>query len=161
MIKEYEYSLKVKDIKPFINYCIDNNYKLENEYKQIRVLYKNDGKIMARITKNIYKDQTVELLNFKDDKLDDSILKVRRETEDLVINSGNRKFIKSLLEFLELKEEKKLIRKRFVYKKNNVIFEIDNYTSPKMMVVAIEGLKKEVDKVYNELKNIIDDNKIE
>lgn len=40
---------------------------------------------MARITKNIYKNDETEILNFKDDNLDDSILKVRRESEDLLI----------------------------------------------------------------------------
>lgn len=88
-------------------------------------------------------------------------MKISRETKDLKINDDNREFVKSLLEILELKEAKKLIRKRFVYKKNNIIFEIDKYTTPIMNVVAIEGLKDEVDKVYNELKSMIDSNVIE
>lgn len=44
--KEYEYSFKVKDITPFIEYCVNNNYELQKEWEQIRILYKNDGKIM-------------------------------------------------------------------------------------------------------------------
>ena len=45
MNEEYEYSFKVKDIKPFIEYCINNSYILEDEYEQTRILYKNGGKI--------------------------------------------------------------------------------------------------------------------
>ena len=69
MNEEYEYSFKVKDIEPFINYCENNNYDLVSEYEQIRTLYKNGGKIMARITKNTYKDSISEILNFKDDNI--------------------------------------------------------------------------------------------
>ena len=158
MNKEYEYSFKVKDIRLFIDYCVNNNYELKKEYEQIRTLYKNGGKVMARITKNIFKDKEEEILNFKDDNLSDSVLKVSRESKDLIITNENREFVKSLLEILELSETKKLIRKRYVYTSNNVIFEIDEYTNPLMKVVAIEGKKDDVDIVYNELKLIIDDN---
>lgn len=158
MNKEYEYSFKVKDINPFIDYCVNNKYELKKEYEQTRTLYKNGGKVMARITKNIYKDSEVEILNFKDDNLSDSVLKVSRESKDLVMNDENRDFVKSLLEILELNETKKLVRKRYVYIYDNVTFEIDNYTIPTMNVVAIEGKKDEVDKVYNELKSVIDSN---
>ena len=158
MNNEYEYSFKVKDITPFIDYCVDNNYELKKEYEQTRILYKNGGKVMARITKSVYKDNEVEILNFKDDNLSDSVLKVSRESKDLVMNDENRDFVKSLLEILELNETKKLVRKRYVYTYNNVTFEIDNYITPVMNVVAIEGKKDEVDKVYNELKSVIDSN---
>lgn len=158
MNKEYEYSFKVKDITPFISYCINNNYELKSKYEQTRTLYKNGGKVMARITKNVYKDSEVEILNFKDDDLSDSVLKVRRESKDLIINDENRDFVKSLLEILELNDTKKLVRKRYVYTYENVIFEIDKYIIPFMNVVAIEGKKEEVDKVYNDLKSVIDSN---
>ena len=158
MNKEYEYSFKVNDIAPFIDYCISNNYVLKEEYEQTRTLYKNGGKVMARITKNIYKNSEVEILNFKDDNLSDSVLKVSRESKDLLIDDKNREFVKSLLEILELNETKKLVRKRYVYINNNVIFEIDKYTKHVMNVVAIEGNKDEVDSIYNELKVIIDSN---
>lgn len=161
MNKEYEYSFKVKDITPFIDYCINNNYELKDEYEQTRTLYKNGGQVMARITKNVYEDNDVEVLNFKDDNLNDNILKVSRESKDLVITDENRDFVQSLLEILDLKETKKLVRKRYVYKNNNAIFEIDNYTTPSMNVVAIEGKKDEVDDVYNQLKSVIDNNIIE
>ena len=44
---------------------------------------------------------------------------------------------------------------RYVYEKGGVKFEIDDYIRPQMKVVAIEGNKDEVDKVYNELLNVI------
>lgn len=161
MNKEYEYSFKVKDIKPFIDYCINNNYQKNKEYEQTRLLYKNGGKVMARITKNTYENEVIEVLNFKDDNTNDSILKISRETKDLVITDENRSFVESLLEILDLKETKRLVRKRYVYKKDNVLFELDNYSNPKMNVVAIEGIKSEVDIVYNDLKQVIDENILE
>ena len=147
MNKEYEYSFKVKDIKDFIEYCTLNKYKKEDEYLQNRILYKNGGPIMARITENIYNDKALKVLNFKDDNLDDNALKVSRESKDLIINDDNQEFVDSLIEILELTNKKVLKRKRYVYEKNNVKFEIDEYTDPVMNVVAIEGLKDEVDKV--------------
>lgn len=161
MNEEYEYSFKVKDIKPFVNYCESNNYDLVNEYEQIRTLYKNGGKVMARITKNTYQDNISEILNFKDDNISDSDLKVSRESKDLIITDDNREFIDSLINILDLNNKKELIRKRFVYKKQNVTFEIDDYTKPLMKVIAIEGNRKEVDSVYNCLKEIIDTNKVD
>lgn len=161
MNQEYEYSFKVRTIEPFIEYCVNNNYELKKEYVQTRTLYKNGGKVMARITKNVYESEEIEILNFKDDNLNDNVLKVSRESKDLRINDENHDFVTSLLEILELNEAKKLIRKRFVFKKNNVIFELDKYTTPVMNVVALEGLQDEVDNVYNELKSIIDSNLME
>ena len=161
MNQEYEYSFKVRTIEPFIEYCVNNNYELKKEYVQTSTLYKNGGKVMARITKNVYESEEIEILNFKDDNLNDNVLKVSRESKDLRINDENRDFVTSLLEILELNEAKKLIRKRFVFKKNNVIFELDKYTTPVMNVVALEGLQDEVDNVYNELKSIIDSNLME
>lgn len=152
---EYEYSFTVSNIDVFINYCENNNYILKHNYSQIRTLYKGSENIMARITKNIYDDKTIEILNFKDDNLNDNILKINRETADLIITEKNRDFVLSLIEFLNLKEAKVLHRKRYVYQKNNVIFEIDDYSIPLMKVVAIEGVKEEVDIVYDEIKAII------
>ena len=161
MNKEYEYSFKVTSIDKYIEYCKKNNYKLEEEYNQTRTLYKNNGKIMARITKNDYKTNSIEILNFKDNNENNNTLKVCRESKDLIITNDNKEFVESLINILDLKEDKVLKRKRYVYTKNNVKFEIDNYTSPKMNVIGIEGLKEEVDKVYSELENLIKDTKEE
>lgn len=45
----------------------------------------------------------------------------------------------SILDILRYSKYKTLVRKREVFKKENVIFEIDSYTKPEVMyVVAIE-----------------------
>ena len=160
MNQEYEYSFQVKDVNEFIQYCIDHNYEKVESYYQIRTLFKNGGKIMARITKNTYDNQTVELLNFKDDNLNDETLTVRRETDELMITDDNRNFVTSLIDILDLNTKKVLERNRVVYQKNHVKFEIDDYISPAMKVVAIEGEKEKVDSVYQELQDIIEANKI-
>lgn len=161
MNKEYEYSFKVKDIKEFIQYCVLNEYEKKEEYLQTRILYKNGGPVMARITENIYNDYVQKVLNFKDDNLNDNILKVSRETKDLVINDDNQEFVDSLIEILDLANKKVLKRKRYVFEKNSVKFEIDEYIEPVMNVVAIEGLQEEVDVVYKELEEIINRNRVD
>lgn len=160
MNQEYEYSFQVKDVNEFIQYCIDHNYEKVESYHQIRTLFKNGGKIMARITKNTYDNQTVELLNFKDDNLNDETLTVCRETDELVITDDNRNFVTSLIDILDLNTKKVLERNCVVYQKNHVKFEIDDHISPAMKVVAIEGEKEKVDSVYQELLDIIEANKI-
>lgn len=161
MNKEYEYSFKVKDVHKFIEYCVSHNYKKIEDYEQIRTLYKNGGKIMARITKNIYEDKTEEVLNFKDDNLNNDVLNVCRESEDLIITDENKNFVKSLIEILDLNNKKVLERHRVTFENKNVKFEIDEYTSPKMKVVAIEGDKKQVEQIYKEIENIINENRID
>ena len=152
MKKEYEYSTKVKDIEPFINYCKENNYKLINKTTQKRVLYKNNNKILARVTtikegksKNIF-------LDFKDENESNDILKISRETGKINV-TDNLNFITSVLLMFDFNFYKELDRVRYVYNKDKVTFEIDEYLKPEMKVVGIEGNKKEVDKVYNILKD--------
>ena len=161
MNKEYEYSFKVKDIKDFVQYCINNEYRKKEEYLQTRILYKNGAPVMARITENIYSNYVEKVLNFKDDNLNDKTLKVSRETKDLVVNNDNQAFVDSLIEILDLTNKKVLKRNRYVFEKNNVKFEIDEYIEPVMNVVAIEGLQEEVDAVYNELEEIINRNRVD
>ena len=60
-----------------------------------------------------------------------------------------------MLEVLGFYENANNTRIRYVYKKDNVIFELDDYIIPEMKVVAIEGSKEEVDKVYSEIKEKI------
>ena len=145
MVKEYEYSVKVKDIEPFINYCKENNYELINKTAQKRVLYRNSNKILARVTiieddksKNIF-------LDFKDENESDDVLKISRESGKINV-TDNMDFVKSVLSMLEFDFYKELDRVRYVYVKNKVTFEIDEYIKPKMKVVGIEGNKEEVDK---------------
>ena len=159
MNEEYEYSFKVKNIKDFLDYCVNNNYKKQEEYFQTRTLYKNGGTVMARITENEYEEKSEKILNFKDDNLNDKILKTSRESKDLIITKDNEDFVMSLIEILNLNRKIVLKRKRYVYEKENVKFEIDEYIEPLMNVIAIEGKKEEVDRVYKYLENIIIKNK--
>ena len=161
MNEEIEYSFKVTDIKDFINYCITYKYTKTEESFQTRILYKNGGPFMARITENIYDNKVIKVLNFKDDNLSDNTLKISRESKDLIMNEDNQDFVYSLIEILNLTEKKILKRKRYVYEKNNVKFEIDEYEEPAMNVIAIEGTKEEIDKVYKELEETINYNKID
>ena len=155
MAVEYEYSYKVKNLKPFIDYCEKNNYEFVSENKQVRTLYKNVNKIMARITKKINNGIEKTVLDFKDDNLNDEVLNVSRETIPLEVTSDNEEAIFSILDMLEYKKDKVLERTRYVYEKNQVTFELDEYTSPEVMcVVAVEGEKEEVDKVYDEIKDL-------
>lgn len=152
---EYEYSFKVDNIKPYINYCEENGFEKVKEYNQTRILYTSNNNILARITTQEENGVTNTVLDFKDANDSDEILKVSRETIPLVINEDNKESISSILDILGYTIKKELIRKRCVYKKDEVIFEIDDYTSPEIMhVVAIEGKKEQVDKVYNEIKEI-------
>lgn len=161
MNKEYEYSLKVKDISEFIKYCNDNNYVKEDEYLQTRTLFKNGGPVMARITENEINGKVKKILNFKDDNLNDNTLKISRESKDLIVTSENEEFVESLLQILDLNNKKVLKRKRYVFVKEYVKFEIDEYLEPIMNVIAIEGIKEEVDKVYESLSELINIQKVD
>lgn len=152
MKKEYEYSAKVKDIEPFINYCKENNYKLINKTAQKRVLYRNSNKILARVTiiedgksKNIF-------LDFKDENEADDVLKISRESGKINV-TDNMDFVNAVFSMLEFDFYKELDRVRYVYVKNKITFEIDEYIKPEMKVVGIEGAKEEVDEVYKVLED--------
>ena len=119
--------------------------------KQNRTLYRNNNKTMARITIKENNKIKEKILDFKEDNLTEDILKIRKES--LPLKFENIEEAESILEFLEYKKDITLIRTRIVYEKNNVKFELDEYESPnKYCVVAIEGNKEEVDKVYQEIK---------
>ena len=75
--------------------------------------------------------------------------------ESLPINFDDEKAVESILEFLHYSKDNTLIRTRYVYEKNNVKFEIDEYEQPrKTFVVAVEGEKTQVDAVYNEIQKL-------
>ena len=151
--KEYEYSFKVKDIVPYIKFCEDNNFIKVEESLQKRTLYRKEDKTMARITIKEIDKVISKYLDFKDDILTDEVLIERRET--LSIRFEDDEAVESILNFLGYKQFNILDRKRIVYEKGNVKFEIDHYSSPEeMYVVAVEGEKDDVDKVYAEIQNI-------
>jgi len=156
-MKEYEYSFMVESIDPYTNYCESNNYTLEKSNYQIRELFKNTNKILARITTEITKNEESYILDFKDDNDTELLVKEARETVPLKFNKENRNSIDSMLQILDFRKEKILKRKRKTYEKDKVVFEIDEYLEPEICyVVAIEGEKQAVDKVYQEL-TLMDD----
>lgn len=153
-MKEYEYSFKVKDIKPYIKYCKDEGYEYMSESKQIRAIYRNLNKTLARITINKLDGHEETYLDFKDDNNSNDVLKVSRETVPLKIEKYNKEAVYSILEMLGYKKDKVLSRTRIVYKKDGVKFELDSYTSPEIIfVVGIEGNKEKVDFVYKEVSS--------
>ena len=81
---EYEYSFNVSDIKEYVNYCENNNYVLKSNARQIVTIYRNNG-LIARITKDIHKNKTTYSLDFKEDKLSDEDLVVRKESKNLYL----------------------------------------------------------------------------
>lgn len=158
---EYEYSFKVKDIQPFIAYCEEKGYIKEKDVEQIRILYKNNNGILARITTNEIEGKVSKYLNFKEENESEQVLKVSQESPMLEIDENNREFVESILKIFDFVKSKELKRKRYVYKKNNVTFEIDNYSKPEMKVVAIEGKKDQVDKIYSEIQDLYQKYKLE
>ncbi len=149
---EYEYSFEVMNLQPFIDYCENNNYKLIEESCQTRVIYRNENKTIARLTLNELNGNVVKKLDFKDDKLSENDLIERRESLALVYKDESA--VQSILEFLNYKKDNTIKRFRKTYEKQGVKFELDHYFQPKdMFVVAIEGEKYEVDKVYNLIKD--------
>lgn len=149
---EYEYSFNVTDIKEYIKYCKKNNYNyLGKKYQEITI-YRNSNGTIARITSEKGKYFSNKL-DFKEDKLSNKDLTIRKESK--AIKFINKENCEDILDFLNYKRENTLIRERYVYSNDNVVFEIDNYIEPKAIVIALEGNKLFVDKVYNELENTL------
>ncbi len=125
-----------------------------NKTTQKRVLYRNDNKILARVT-TIQEDKSKNIfLDFKDENESGDTLKISRESGKIDV-TGKMNFVNAVLSMLEFDFYKELDRVRYVYTKDKVIFEIDEYLKPEMKVVGIEGNKEEVDKIYKVLKNEI------
>ena len=151
-MEEYEYSFNVSDIKPYIEFCKKNKYKKVKEIKQHRKVYENkhNRNIISRITT----ENDITVIDFKNTNKSYNNLNISNESKSLKINKTNAEFFDSILNILDFEQSADNYRIRYIYKKDNVTFEIDDYSSPKMFVVAVEGERNEVDKVYNELKAI-------
>ena len=148
---EQEYSFKVTSIKPFLKYCKDNGYKKLEKTEQVRILYKKSDKTMLRLTIKKIGHKIIKEMDFKQDKLSNEPFVERKESLPIVYEDDDAVY--SIIEFLDYKKDIELKRNRYVYYKDNIKFEIDEYVSPeKMLVVAIEGNNKEIELIYNELK---------
>ncbi len=147
---EYEYSKEVSNLNYYIEYCEKNGYALKTKNQQIRTIYRNSNGTMARITVNYINDTFTSELDFKDDKLSDEELTIRKET--LPIKFTDYDAVNSILDFLNYKKDNTLKRFRYVYTKGKVKFEFDEYLLPqKKYVVALEGEKKQVDRIWKEV----------
>ena len=155
-MKEYEYSFNVDNIGPFVDYCESNGYQKISVENQNRVVYQNQQmqNLIARITTTENGGQRRVVFDCKYIQQSDNDLKVSKESKEIVVNRGNRDGILSMLDTLGFYISADNTRTRYVYEKEGVRFEIDEYTRPKMNVVAIEGEKQRVDKVYNVVKNL-------
>lgn len=119
---EYEYSFKVETIQEYVNYCIENSYKLIENNNQIRTIYRKNNGTIARITIN---DENEIFLDFKEDKLTEEPLIQRKETPMLKIDKLSDAL--EILDFLEYKKDNILDRTRQVFEKDGVKFEINSY----------------------------------
>ena len=148
-MEEYEYNFKVQSIEPFINFCKQNGYKEKQISTQNRVVYENKNKktMLARITTDIKNNKETTVLDFKNVDNKNINFKISNESLPIKVTSKNKKAIMSILQTLEYEEVANNFRTRYVYEKNNVEFEIDDYTRPQMKIVAIEGDRNEVEKV--------------
>ncbi len=148
---EYEYSFEVKSFTKYIDYCRRKKYTLVSQAKETRIIFRKEDKTMARITIKEDGNGVSKYLDFKEDKLSDDVLIERKESKKLQFENDDE--VLSILDFLGYKEDNQLVRNRTIYTKKSVKFELDEYIEPsKSLVVAIEGDKKEVDIVYNEIK---------
>ena len=153
-MEEYEYNFKVKSLEPVFMYLKENNYKEIFNKKQNRIVYENieNRNIISRITSN---DEDY-LFDFKNKSYETETLKISKESLPLKIKKEDIENVKSILDVLGFEQTSNIVRTRFVFVKDEVKFEIDDYIKPKMLVVAIEGKRDKVDKVYNEVKNMFD-----
>lgn len=155
-MEEYEYSFNVDSVKPFINYCENHGYKKLSKEHQNRVVYQNHHipNVIARITKTKDGSKCRTVFDCKKIEQSDKDLKVSKESMEISVTSGNKASILSMLETLGFYVAADNTRTRYVYEKDSVRFEIDEYVSPQMNVVAIEGQKGAVDKVYAMVRNL-------
>ena len=156
-MEEYEYSFNVKSIEPFLEYCRKNQYKEISITNQNRIVYENkhNKHMIARITTTKSGENQVTEFDCKNVGTEHKSLKISSESLPLIVTEENRKVVESMLDVLDFYMSANNNRTRYVYEKNGVKFEIDDYISPQMKVVAIEGEKQQVDNVYDQLKNLI------
>ena len=110
--------------------------------------YNNNINIIARLTTDFIKDKEIITFDFKNIGERNKNLKVATESLPLNVLPKDKECILSMLRVLEFYEAANNLRTMYVYKKDNVKFEIDDYTRPVMKVVGIEGKKEEVEQVY-------------
>ena len=150
---EYEYNFKVDDISVVTKFCEKDGFVLVSKTSENRVVFENkqNRKIISRLTTTFGESDKVTVWDFKNVGKNDNLLKVSKESEAMVLDESGIKIARSMLEVMDFEQSADNLRTRYVFEKGDVKFEIDDYTRPAMKVVAIEGEKSQVDKVYQEL----------
>lgn len=144
---EYEYSFKVTKLDKYLD-IIKNKYKYVNSYDEKRIIYRKDDTI-GRIT---YKEGCV-YLDFKENKLSDNDLIIRKETKSIKFDNVDN--CENILEFLGYYKDNSIYRKRTIYQGENIKFEIDEYYEPEcVLVLSFEGKKETCDKVYKDFEKL-------
>ena len=151
---EYEYSIRAKTIKPFIEYCERNDYKFISKTEENRIVFENKANrdIIARITTTKSGDEEICLFDFKNKSVGDATFKIAKESLPLQIRKDDIYVIKNMFDVIGFEQSADNLRTRYVYEKDGVKFEIDKYSRPEMNIIGIEGDKNKVDKTYNDLK---------
>ena len=153
---EYEHSFNVKNIEPYIDFCKNNGFVEISVVSQNRIVFENkhNNKIIARLTTEFFDNNNTCHIDFKNVSSKQGDLNISTESMPLKVKAKNKDVVLSILSTLDFVEVANNLRTRYVYTKENVTFEIDDYTRPQMKVVAIEGKKEEVEFVYNQVKNL-------
>lgn len=152
---EYEYSFNVPSLQPYIQFCQDHQYHFVSKSKQTRIIYRKADHTMARITKNEIDGVVTMQLDFKEDHLDPNKIVIARK-EAKALTYTDEEAVQSILQFLGYEKDNTLERTRYVYTRDHVKFEMDEYTYPEVTcVVGIEGDQKEVDTVYQEIQSLM------
>lgn len=152
-MKEYEHSFKVESILPYLEYCKEKGYIELDSVTQNRVVYENSNSdhIIARITTETVggKERTVfDCKNVGSKRKD---LNISSESIPMELTEETKKIVLSILEVLEFYVAADNLRTRYIFIKEGVTFEIDDYKRPQTQVVAIEGKEEAVEKVYKEI----------
>lgn len=152
---EYEYSFRATSIKPFINYCQENGYKYISRATENRIVFENkeNRKLISRITITDDGDGRKCLFDFKNNGRSNDALKVAKESSVLQVKMEDIEIVKNMLKMIGFEQSADNLRTRYVYEKDGVKFEIDEYVRPKMNVIGIEGDKEMVDKIYLDTKD--------
>lgn len=156
-MKEYEFNIKVKEIQSTINFCKDNGFEFVSKTKQNRVVFENkdNRSVISRITTTWQNDQKTIVWDFKNVNNKSKKLKESIESKELILTEKDVSIAKDMLKVANFELFADNLRTRYVYEKDNVKFEIDDYERPAMKVVAIEGDKQKVDEICIKLQNAI------
>ncbi len=156
-MKEHEYTFKVDDVTPYIKYCEENGFKKKSVTKQNRKVFENQNAkhIIARITTTIQDGKENIVLDFKNVGNKSKNFKISEESLPLTIKKDDIKTILNMLEVIDFSLSADNHRTRYEYIKDDIKFEIDDYTIPPMKIVAIEGDDKKVEEILNYLQTII------